>query len=132
MLSQVRFLHSWADMRCVTHETSLAFRIPYRPSWYVIPYQGVLKLKCPVWVRAQQNGHGIILVAAATDHSLDPGLCACTWVSCAPLLARSSNLPLRRSRSGLWQPPPGRSYAHFSEPEQEPKPGISDSRILGM
>jgi len=56
---------------------------------YVISYQGFLKWKCPVWVPvlAQQNEHGIILAAAATDHSLDPGLCACTRESCTPLFA---------------------------------------------
>jgi len=43
------------------------------------------------------NGHGSGRRVAVTDHSLIPSLCACTRVSCAPLLARSSNLPLWRS-----------------------------------
>jgi len=73
-----------------------AFHIPYWASWYVIPYPGFLKLKCPVWVpvRAQQNGCGIVRAAAATYHSLDPGLCACTRVLCTPLFPRSSHFGL--------------------------------------
>jgi len=51
---------------------------------------------------------------AATDHS---------WISATGD---------RKSRSGLWQLPSGRTYAHFAEPEQESRPGISISRILGM
>jgi hypothetical protein len=31
----------------------------------------------------------------------------------------------------MFQPPPGRSHAHFAEREQEPTPGISISRIFG-
>ena len=102
----------------------------------MISYQGFLKLKCPVWVpvRAQQNGHGIVWVAAATDHSLGPGLCACTRVSCAPLLARCSNFepPVAEIKEWFIAAAPRRSHAHFAEREQEPTPGISILRILGM
>ena len=68
-----------------------AFRIPQQGSWYVIPRQGMSKLKCPAWVsvRAQQNGHGTGHRAGATDPSLNAALCTCTRVSCAPILARS-------------------------------------------
>jgi len=38
----------------------------------------------------------------------------------------------RDPKSGMWQPPPERSHTHFAEREQEPIPGISISRILGM
>jgi len=43
------------------------------------------------------NGHGSGRRVAVTDHSFILCLCACTRVSCAPLLAHSSNLPLWRS-----------------------------------
>ena len=41
-------------------------RIPYQGSWYVIPSQGLLKLKSPIWVPVpvQQNGYGIVRAAA--------------------------------------------------------------------
>jgi len=72
-----------------------------------------MKFKFPSWVpvRAQRRG-----------------LCACTRV----LLARSSNLPLRISRSGLWQLLSGQTLVHFAEREQEPRPRTWISRILGM
>ena len=94
-----------------------AYQIPYRTSWYVIPYQGFLKLKCPLWVpvRAQQNGHGIVWAAAATQHSLSAGICTCTLVLYAPVVARSLNPPFRHSRRGVLQPPPRRSHAYFAE-----------------
>jgi len=84
-----------------------------------ISIQDFFKFKCPVWVpvRAQPYGHG-------GDNSLDPGLCACTRVSCAPLLSSFFSF--------FFQPPPGQSHAHFVEREQESIPGISISRILGM
>ena len=67
----------------------IAFRIPFRGSWYVIPSQGFFKLKSPVWVpvRAQQDGYGIVRRAAATHHSFSAALCTCTRVSCTPILA---------------------------------------------
>ena len=41
--------------------------------------------------------------------------------------------PVAISMSGLRQPPPGRSHAHFADREQEPIPGISITlRILGL
>ena len=55
----------------------------------------------------------------ATDPSLNSGLCACTRVSCAPLLTCSFTLPLWRSRMVLWHPPSSWSHTHFAEREQE-------------
>jgi len=100
----------------------------------VIPYQGFLKWKCSVWVAvcAQQNGRGIVWAEAATQHSLRAG----TWGSRSePIWVRTRprcKYRIRHSSSGVSQPPPGRSHAHFAERKQEPIPGISISRILGM
>jgi len=112
---------------------TIAFRI-FIPGILVISYQGFLKLKCPVWVSvcAQQNGHGIVWAAAVSHHSLSAGLCTCIRVPCAPILARSLNLPFWHSRNGVCQPPLGRPNAHFAEHKHKPIPGISISRNLGM
>jgi len=63
------------------------FESHIRGSWYVIPNQGLLKLKRPVWVpvRAQQKGHGIVGAAAGEKQ---------------PILARSLNPPFRHWARG--------------------------------
>jgi len=104
----------------------------------VIPYQGFLKLKCPVWVpvRAQPNLHGSVRVTAAIDHSL---ISTTGGFRGKPIVVRK-RLVCKHPRSGLWQPPrsgllqppPGRSHTHFADREQEHTPGFSVSRIIGM
>jgi len=70
--------------------------------------------------------------AGGPDTSLNSGLCVCTRVSCAPPLARSLSLLLRRSRTGLWYLPSGRSHAHFDEREMEFGESPAGVEILGM
>jgi len=54
-----------------------AFHIPYRTSWYVIPYQGFLKWKCSVWVAvcAQQNGRWIVLLYFTAARTIQCPFC---------------------------------------------------------
>jgi len=93
----------------------------------------ILKLKCPVWVsiHAQQNGHGIIRAAADTTLWVpERGVQGASQYWCARDPCASTKI--QNSRSGMWQLPYGRSHVHFAERKQEPIPGISISRILGM
>ena len=71
--------------------------------------------------------------AAAATH---PSFSARTGGSRSePVLVRTRPVckyRVRHWKMGLWQPPSGRSHAHFAEHEQEPILGTSMSRILGM